>query len=71
MKYSYKVILEKTATGYSAYAPDLPGCVATGKDAKETSQTMKEAMQFHIEGLRLEGLPIPKPGSSKDNSKDN
>jgi predicted RNase H-like HicB family nuclease len=70
MKTAYTVILEKTRTGFSAYAPDLPGCVATGKDAKEITQKMKEAMEFHIEGLRRAGLPIPKPGSSKDDSKD-
>jgi predicted RNase H-like HicB family nuclease len=63
MKYSYQVILEKTGTGYSAYAPDLPGCVTTGNEKGETLQQMKEAMEFHIEGLKLRGLPIPKPKS--------
>jgi predicted RNase H-like HicB family nuclease len=70
VKYAYPVIVEKAGTGFSAYAPDLPGCVATGKDKKQTLEKMKEAMQFHIEGLRLSGLPVPKPGASKDNSKD-
>ncbi len=70
MKYAYPVIIEQTRTGFSAYAPDLPGCVATGKNVEETAQKVKEAMEFHIEGLRLDGLPVPKPGSSKDDSKD-
>lgn len=59
----YLIILEKTATGYSAYSPDLPGCVTTGKTEAETVVNMKEAMEFHIEGLRIEGLPIPEPSS--------
>ena len=70
MKYAYKVVLEKTGTGFSVYAPDLAGCVATGKDVKEAMQKMNEAMEFHIEGLRRAGLPIPKPGSSKGDSQD-
>jgi len=60
-KHTYQVIVEKTGTGYSAYAPDLPVCVATGKTKEETLQNMKEAIQFHIEGLKLSGQPIPKP----------
>jgi predicted RNase H-like HicB family nuclease len=71
MKYAYQVTIEKTGTAFSAFAPDLPGCVATGKDLKEAAQKMKEAMEFHIEGLRRASLPIPKPGSSKGDSKDN
>lgn len=57
----YLVIYEKTDTGYSSYIPDLPGCVATGKTKRQVEKNIYEAMKFHIEGLKLEGLPIPKP----------
>ncbi len=57
----YLIILEKTKTGYSAYSPDLPGCIATGATKEETETLMKEAMEFHIEGMTEEGLEIPKP----------
>jgi predicted RNase H-like HicB family nuclease len=57
----YLIILEKTTTGYSAYSPDLLGCVSTGVTPEETVQNMQEAIEFHIDGLKLEGLPIPKP----------
>ena len=46
------VIYEKTATGYSAYAPDLPGCITTGPTLEEAERLMKEAIEFHLEGLR-------------------
>ena len=59
----YLIIIEKTNTGYSAYSPDLPGCVATGKTKSETELLMKEAMEFHIEGMIDQGLEIPKPTS--------
>lgn len=55
----YLMIIEKTPTGYSAYTPDLPGCIATGTTLKETEQIMREAVQFHLEGMRLENLEIP------------
>jgi predicted RNase H-like HicB family nuclease len=57
----YLIVLEKTTTGYSAYSPDLPGCVSTGETPENTVQNMQEAIEFHIEGLKLEGIPIPKP----------
>ena len=57
----YFVIYEKTATGFSAYAPDLPGCVATGSTMDEIKTTMREAIEFHLEGLHEDGLPIPEP----------
>ncbi len=60
----YLIIIETTETGYSAYSPDLPGCVATGATREETEQTMREAIEFHLEGLRLEGQPIPQPLST-------
>ena len=59
--YKYLMILEKTKTGYAAYAPDLPGCIATGSTRIATENLMKEAMEFHIEGMIEEGLEIPKP----------
>ena len=59
----YLIILEKTATGYSAYSPDLPGCVTTGTTASETESNMREAIEFHIEGMREEGLEIPVPAT--------
>jgi predicted RNase H-like HicB family nuclease len=59
----YLIILEKTSTGYSAYSPDLPGCVSAGDTAEETEANMREAIEFHIEGMRQEGLSIPAPQS--------
>ena len=59
----YLIIIEPTATGYSAYSPDLPGCVSTGVTREEVEHNMREAIEFHLEGLRLEGLPIPEPSS--------
>jgi len=60
----YLIVIEKTETGYSAYSPDLPGCVTTGRDEAEVSSEMKEAIAFHIEGLKLAGYPVPEPGST-------
>jgi predicted RNase H-like HicB family nuclease len=57
----YLVILERTATGYSAYSPDLEGCVAAGNDRDETIALMREAIAFHLEGMAAEGFPIPAP----------
>lgn len=59
----YLIIIEKTETGYSAYSPDLPGCVSTGATREETEKNMREAIEFHLEGLRLEGGPIPQPST--------
>ena len=59
----YLIILEKTSTGYSAYSPDLPGCVSAGDTAQETEANMREAIEFHIEGMLEEGLTIPVPQS--------
>ena len=60
---SYLVIFEKSATGYGAYVPDLPGCIATGPTRHETEQMIREAITFHIEGLELDGLPVPEATS--------
>ena len=55
----YLIILEPTDTGFSAYSPDLDGCVAAGADRDETIALMREAIEFHLEGLAAEGLPTP------------
>ncbi len=62
----YLVIYEKTETGYSAYSPDVPGCAAAGFTREETEHLIKEALEFHIEGLMQEGLQIPVPFSHAD-----
>jgi predicted RNase H-like HicB family nuclease len=59
----YLIILEPTDTGFSAYPPDLDGCVAAGDDRDETIALMREAIAFHLEGLAADGLPIPVPQS--------
>jgi predicted RNase H-like HicB family nuclease len=63
MTLRYAVVLERSATGYAAYVPDLPGCVATGATAQEAEREIREAIEFHIEGLRLAGEPVPEPSS--------
>ena len=57
----YATIIEKTPNNYSAYVPDLPGCVATATTVAEASFQIQAAISFHLEGLHLEGLPIPEP----------
>ena len=57
----FLVIIEETDTGYSAYSPDLPGCVSTGATSEEARRNMHQAIELHIEGLRAEGLPVPLP----------
>ena len=57
----YAVVIEKAAGNYSAYAPDFPGCAATGATIEEIRQQIQEAIAFHLEGLKEEGLPIPEP----------
>jgi predicted RNase H-like HicB family nuclease len=57
----YAVIYEKTDTGYSAYVPDLPGCIAAGDTLEQTSQLMLEAIEFHLAGMREDGDAIPEP----------
>ncbi len=61
--FKYLVIIEKADGNFSAYSPDLPGCAATGTTIKETLSRMKDAIQFHIEGLNKEGLAIPEPSA--------
>ncbi len=59
----YPIVVEMTKTGYSAYSPDLPGCITTGRTRAEVTANMREAIELHIEGLRLEGLPVPEPSN--------
>lgn len=59
----YAIVIEKAEGNYSAYVPDLPGCVATGATVEETEKEIREAIRFHIEGLKEDGLPIPQPTS--------
>jgi predicted RNase H-like HicB family nuclease len=60
----YLIVIEQTRTGFSAYSPDLPGCVATGATREEVEREMQSAIAFHVEGLRAEGLVVPPPSSS-------
>jgi predicted RNase H-like HicB family nuclease len=57
----YAVIIETGARNYSAYVPDLPGCIATGKTVEEVKRLIREGIALHLEGLREDGLPIPEP----------
>jgi predicted RNase H-like HicB family nuclease len=57
----YLIVIEPTKTGFSAYSPDLPGCVSTGRTRKEVEQNMREAISFHLDGLREEGQVVPEP----------
>jgi predicted RNase H-like HicB family nuclease len=58
---SYLVVIEKAKRNYSAYVPDLPGCVATGKTPAQAREAIRSAIAMHLEGLRADGLPIPSP----------
>ena len=59
----YAVVYEKAPNNFSAYVPDLPGCIATGATRQEVKKSIREAIAFHIEGMRLEDLPIPEPSA--------
>ncbi len=59
----YLIVIENTATGFSAYSPDLPGCAATGETRDLVESEMRDAIEFHIEGLRRAGEPVPDPRS--------
>ncbi|MFC1977195.1 type II toxin-antitoxin system HicB family antitoxin [Chloroflexota bacterium] len=61
--HKYLVIYEKAGDNYSAYSPDVPGCIATGKTCDEAGKNIKEAISFHIEGLKEDGLTLPEPAS--------
>lgn len=62
----YAIVVEKAKSNYAAYVPDLPGCVATGATFKQTERLIREAIEIHVEGLRADGLPVPKPSSRVD-----
>jgi predicted RNase H-like HicB family nuclease len=62
----YLIVIEKAKSNYSAYSPDLPGCIATGKTRTETLQNMREAIEMHVHGLLEDKLPVPKPVASAD-----
>jgi predicted RNase H-like HicB family nuclease len=59
----YAIVIEKADNNYSAYVPDLPGCVATGSTVEETESQIREAIEFHLAGLREDGVSIPQPAS--------
>ena len=60
----YLVVIEPAGAGFSAYSPDLPGCVSTGMTREEVERNMQEAIEFHLEGLRKEGFAVPEPSTS-------
>ena len=60
----YAVVIENAGSNYSAYVPDLPGCVAAGATVEETERNIREAIAFHLDGMREDGTPIP-PASSR------
>jgi predicted RNase H-like HicB family nuclease len=57
----FLMVIEETSTGYSAYSPDLLGCISTGGTREEVERNMREAIEFHLEGMRLEGMEVPDP----------
>jgi predicted RNase H-like HicB family nuclease len=62
----YAIVIEKAAGNYSAYVPDLPGCVATGATVEEAEESIREAIAFHLDGMRVDGTPVPQPSSRVD-----
>ena len=66
MTYRFLIVVEQAGRNYSAYAPDLPGCVATGATRDEAEENMHDAIELHIEGLKEDGVPIPAPSSTAD-----
>lgn len=59
----YAIVIEKGASSFGAYVPDLPGCVAAGETQQEVAEMIRDAIAFHLEGLREEGLPVPEPNA--------
>jgi predicted RNase H-like HicB family nuclease len=59
----YAIVIEHAESNYSAYVPDLPGCVTTGQSVAEVELNIREAIEFHLDGLREDGLPVPKPSA--------
>lgn len=62
----YATVIENAGSNFSAYVPDLPGCVATGDTIAEVEQLIREVIEFHLEGMREDGTPIPPPSSRVD-----
>ena len=62
----YAVVIENSGTNFSAYVPDLSGCVATGASIEETEKNIREAIDFHLDGMGEDGTPIPPPSSRVD-----
>lgn len=62
----YAVVIEKTEFNYSAYVPDLPGCVSTGDTLETVETNIREAIRFHLDGLREDGVPVPEPSAICD-----
>ena len=62
----YLIVIENAGSNFSAYSPDLPGCATTGATVEETKRNMEGAIEFHLEGLREDGLPVPEPSSIAD-----
>ena len=62
----YAIVIEKAEGNYSAYVPDLPGCVATGASVADVAEEIRDAIRFHIDGLKEDGQPVPKPSSIAD-----
>ena len=60
----YLIVIEETGTGFSAYSPDIPGCVSTGASRAEVERQMRESIEFHLDGLREDGQPVPQPIST-------
>jgi predicted RNase H-like HicB family nuclease len=60
----YAIVIESAGSNFSAYVPDLPGCIATGRTVEEIENEIRSAIEFHLEGLKTDGLPIPKPSSA-------
>jgi len=59
----YAVVIERAEQNFAAYVPDLPGCVSTGETLEEVEKSIRQAMQFHIEGLTEDGVPVPEPSA--------
>jgi predicted RNase H-like HicB family nuclease len=60
----YAVVIEQAGSNFSAYVPDLPGCIATGATVKEVENEIREAIRFHIDGMKQDGIPVPSPSSA-------
>ena len=66
MTMRYAIVIENSGANYSAYVPDLPGCVATGATVEEAGRLIRKAIELHLEGMREDGTPIPTPSSRVD-----